>query len=341
MSTQPVKRLSQLEIDEVSLVDRPANQHGLVTITKRDEGTGMGFYDEHGNEVDEEQLESGDIVFDDQGEPIQLFSDDDLRELVESGELSLDDLDEETAEELVGVGKADAAVTGGTSLVTRVGRSVRRGYTEGRGKASPVFSSTNHVERKARSAGAHVGRNKNAYIAGSAAGTEENVRGRFTKSLGEQVLTDLSKALTDGDRDQVISKMADRLSEAEYAAQEAVAKAAELEHEQERAQYTEIAKGFDLPVDPEDLGEILQEVSKVLNEEQLDTLERILHTAAAAIDFEERGSSGTSPIMGYVGDVAHELVGKSAGDITPEQATTALFSANDEAYLDYLSEQRG
>ena len=29
-----VKRLSNLEIDEISLVDRPANQHGLVAIAK-------------------------------------------------------------------------------------------------------------------------------------------------------------------------------------------------------------------------------------------------------------------------------------------------------------------
>jgi hypothetical protein len=35
MTTRTVKRLYDLEIDEISLVDRPANQHGLVAIAKR------------------------------------------------------------------------------------------------------------------------------------------------------------------------------------------------------------------------------------------------------------------------------------------------------------------
>lgn len=366
MTTKPLKRLSDLEIDEVSLVDRPANQHGLVTITKRDEGSRMAVYDAQGNEIDEATLQSGDVVFDADGEQITMLSDDDLEALLDSGqidarELEIVDLDQgdgatdydvEDTRELASVGKGlGAAVTGGGSTLVQTGRRLGnktlhaveeagRGYQHGRHGIVQGPGNGKTAHRDARRLGAHVGRNKNAYIAASAAGTEENVRGRFRKSLGEQVLSDLSKALTDGDRDTVIKGLADRLSDAELTAMQAVSKAEEMAAEREFEQYVEVAKSFELPVDPEDLGGILQTVSKVLSDEQLDTLERILHTAAAAIDFEERGSSGGSPLMAYVGQEARELVGKSAGEISEAEATTALFSANDDAYLAYLSENQ-
>ena len=356
MTTKPLKRLSSLEIDEVSLVDRPANQHGLVTITKRDEGTRMAVYDAQGNEVDESQLQSGDQVFDEQGEVITMLSDEDLQALLDSGEVDADDLevvgeyeteyDEAREDELVGVGKGEgaAAVTGGASTLIRAGRKtanqvigdVKLGFAHGKqGAPSTSRSRTQNTVR-------HVSRNRGTYGLATGVGAEKigKRESNVTKSLGEQVLSDLSKALTDGDRDTVVSKLADRLSQAEEIAYEAVTKAQELEDEREFAQYVDIAKSFELPVDPEDLGGILQEVSKVLSDEQLDTLERILHTAAAALDFEERGSAGGSPLMAYVGEAASELVGKSAGEISEAEATTALFSANDDAYLAYLSENQ-
>lgn len=345
MSIQPVKRLSSLEIDEVSLVDRPANQHGLVTITKRDEGLGMGVYDEAGNELDENDLESGDMIQEEDGSTSVLLSDDDLQAIIDGevdpAEFGLTDEAIEALlneENLAEVGKSEAAaVTGGPSTLRRWAMDVKGGYKHGRrGEAPERLPTNNHLARGS----AHVGRNKNAYIVGASAGTEENVRGRMSKSLGEQVLTDLSKALTDGDRDQVISKMADRLSEAEEVAKAAQEHAAFLQDQAEFAQYVDIAKSFELPVDPEDLGSILQEVSKVLSNEQLETLERIFNTAAAAISFDEEGSQGYSPTMDYVEGAAMELVGKSAGEISPEQATTALYSANDDAYLAYLSENQ-
>lgn len=349
MSTQSVKRLSQLEIDEVSLVDRPANQHGLVTITKRDEGTGMAFYDQQGQPVDEEQLQSGDVVFDEQGEPIQLFSDEDLQALLETGELTEEDLVEE--QELVGVGKSGgaAAVHGGASTLFQAGRktanraldSAKLGFSHGRGR-NPGRSGGNE---RAQRAGAHFGRNAERYAVGAAAGTTGAAYGRIKKSeasLGEQVLSDLSKALTDGDRDQVISKAMERVSKAEQDARDAIAKAEQLQDAAEFAQYCEVAKSFELPVENDELGELLQAVSKSLSDSQIDLFERILHTASAAVaaELQELGSSGTSPLMGYVGEVAQEVVGKSDGGLTEAQATVALFQANPDAYLEYLSENQ-
>ncbi|MEO6204537.1 MAG: hypothetical protein ABIO67_04030 [Mycobacteriales bacterium] len=308
-----------------------------MTITKRDEGPGMAVYDEQGNEIDESRLESGDVVFDENGEAIQLFSDEAIAELLDEGYTAEDlGIDED---QLVGVGKGlkDSAVTGGTRLVT----AVRHGSSQ----AASGYRGGRMVNGKAEGsaalrAGNHLGRNRNLYATGAAAGTAGEAHGRFKKSLGEQVLSDLSKALTDGDRDQVISKMADRVSQAETVAKAAQERAEALESEREFERFVDVAKSFELPIDPEDLGGILQEVSKVLTDGQLETLERIFNTAASAVTLDEAGSAGYSPLMGYVDDQAMELVGKSDGGFSPEQATTALFSANDDAYLAYLSENQ-
>ncbi len=86
MNGKNVKRLFDMEIDEVSIVDRPANQHASILISKADkEGSDMpdGYDDEY---VDIDDLDVGDIVVDDEGNEWEVAYDDEP--------------------ELVGVGKA-------------------------------------------------------------------------------------------------------------------------------------------------------------------------------------------------------------------------------------------
>jgi hypothetical protein len=66
---RPIKNVTDIEIDEISLVDKAANQHAMVTIAKRapEEDQMPDLYDESGAVVDQEALEHGDIVFDDDG----------------------------------------------------------------------------------------------------------------------------------------------------------------------------------------------------------------------------------------------------------------------------------
>lgn len=67
MNGKNVKRLFDMEIDEVSIVDRPANQHASILISKADkEGSDMpdGYGDDY---VDIDDLDVGDIVVDDEG----------------------------------------------------------------------------------------------------------------------------------------------------------------------------------------------------------------------------------------------------------------------------------
>ena len=66
---RPVRKLSNMEIDEISLVDKGANQHAMITIAKRapEEETMPELYTEDGTLLDENTLEDGQIVYDGEG----------------------------------------------------------------------------------------------------------------------------------------------------------------------------------------------------------------------------------------------------------------------------------
>jgi hypothetical protein len=68
---KPIKNLTNMEIDEISLVDKGANQHAMITIAKRapeeDDMPEIDLYAEDGSSINEEQLQHGDIVYDAEG----------------------------------------------------------------------------------------------------------------------------------------------------------------------------------------------------------------------------------------------------------------------------------
>jgi len=66
---RPKNKLTNMEIDEISLVDKGANQHAMITIAKRapEEETMPELYNEDGNLLDENSLEDGQIVYDGDG----------------------------------------------------------------------------------------------------------------------------------------------------------------------------------------------------------------------------------------------------------------------------------
>lgn len=67
---KPIKNVTDIEIDEISLVDKGANQHAMVTIAKRapEEDLMPELYDESGAVVDQDALEDGQVVFDQDGQ---------------------------------------------------------------------------------------------------------------------------------------------------------------------------------------------------------------------------------------------------------------------------------
>jgi hypothetical protein len=68
---KPIKNLTNMEIDEISLVDKGANQHAMITIAKRapeeDDMPEIDLYAEDGSSINEDDLKHGDIVYDGEG----------------------------------------------------------------------------------------------------------------------------------------------------------------------------------------------------------------------------------------------------------------------------------
>lgn len=342
MAKQTVNRLLGLEIDEVSLVDRPANQHGLVTITKRDEDSmATGLYDADGVEYQDDELEAGMQVLDADGNLRLLLTEDDAAELEAEGydleNLQIPDDASELEDELAPVGKgAPAWVTGGMSTIKQTGRGVK---TKALGVRDEVM-----INPRVSRGRSHVSANAGKYglATGAATGYEGGkMRGRMKKSMGQEVLEELSKAYTDSDRDRVIAKALGRIDESDQRARRAENIAKALEERAELVEFVELAKSYDLPVEDSALGAILQVIAKSgLSDAQLDTVDRIFAAAGEAI-FVEKGYTGRSdsPIMEAIQGQAYDLVTKA--DVTPEQATVALLDANPDAYLEYLSEMKG
>lgn len=355
-----VSRLLGLEIDEVSSVDRPANQHGLVTITKRDGDPMSKLFDAEGNEVDPTTLQVGDIVYDESDTELEYVDARTAEALAAEGEelfvpdefLTNEALSDENEDELVGVGKASAMpdfFQAGKKIKSRALHALEEageGYSHGRTGQARTVTAGREVNVNARRAGAHVGRNVNAYTTGAAAGSTGAVYGRrkgrksVHKSLGDTVLTELSKALTEGDRDQVISKAMEHVEEANERAMEAISKAERLEQQAELVEYVELAKSYELPVDETELGPILQVIAKSgLTNGQLELVDQIFHAASESTRYDELGSGGIAPsaVEEVVKSYAHEVVAKS--DLSEAQATVALFEQNPEMYDAYLSEK--
>lgn len=83
---KPIKNLTNMEIDEISLVDKGANQHAMVTIAKRaPEEDAMpeeiDLYTEDGEILDQESLQHGDIVFDGEGNAYEYSVEDEEHEV--------------------------------------------------------------------------------------------------------------------------------------------------------------------------------------------------------------------------------------------------------------------
>lgn len=266
--SRSVKKLFDLEIDEVSVVDRGANQHSLIAFAKSanagedhppvEESMPEMIYDEAGNAVDVDTLEHGDVVFDDSGaEYVWVVEDDDSEELMEDERV------------LAGVGKADTAPS---------------------------------------------------------------------KSLSETVLEELSKAVTESDRERVIAKAMDEVSKAQEEARAAWEYAQSERDARLTSEYISKAAEYNVPVAPEVLGPILKSIDEKLAEDEAAVIKELLASVGDALydEIGYVGESSNTSVLDTVDAYAAELVGKS--DLTREQALTAMFEANPEAYDAYLSE---
>lgn len=267
-----VQQIDGLVIDEISLVDKGANQHATVTIAKSADGEKekqMEIFDEQGNPLDPEQLSDGDHVFDVNGVEYEYTLDDEP-----AGEV-------EQEQELVSVGKSA---------------------------------------------------DENPF--------RQNAPVKVSKSSGlsDELREELSKALTDRDRDEVVSKALTHMAKLEE-----IAKAAQKAADEERqvrltTEYTEIAKSYALPVPDQALGQALLHAAEALSTQDCEVIAKALRAGSERV-FEEQGHNGGGTNSDVI--TAAEAVIKNAGGDRAE-AMAEFFDKNPAAYDEYLAEnQRG
>jgi len=316
---RPVKKLFDLEIDEISVVDRPANQHGLIAFAKS-AGVGEGsnvqedempvFTDGDGVPVDTDALEHGDLVYDENGVEYVFAEDEGSEDLVDEREL----VD-------AGVDKA-----GGSSLV-RGAKAGIGGWNEP-GLTKPG-KAANWALRNKKKVGAGAG-----LVGATGAGGAYMA----SKSLGDSILEELSKAVTEDDRNKIVAKAMDEVAKSQTQIEE-LSKALESERDERITEaFISKAEEYNLPVSPEVFGPILKAIAEVLDDEQLDVLDAVL-TSVGDMIYDEIGYVGdtdNASVINQVNAYADELVGKA--DVTHAAAMVALLEANPAAYDAYLAE---
>ena len=273
-----IKTLRDMEIDEISLVDRPANAHAKVVIAKRatqEETVPEDVFNEDGEVIDVSELSEGDVVFDEEGNPFLIVEDDEPE-----GEFQT-----EQESEL-----EDAGVSKGVGSVVN---ALKTGFKSP--KATLPFKPKG-AEGIASSVGQHIGRNKLAYGAGTAAVTgaggayalKKNDDG---KTFAEELREELSKSLTDIERDEVISKAFAQVEEM----QESLAQAEEIAKSERDLrlvrEYEEVAKSYNLPIPSDELAPVLMAIAEELPYEYGEVIHKAL-SAAGEIIFEEYGTEG-------------------------------------------------
>lgn len=334
-------RVSNLEIDEVSTVDVPANQGGLIAIAKNhqpQEGfmPDEAFFDASGVQIDADNLQHGDVAFDNEGNEI-VFLDEDSPEYAQAvGELA------EVGK--AGFGDAVASARQWGAGAMKDAKRFKAGFKSGIAGNSPEAALKGNPYGRGNTAGNAVWGQRNKYQrAGIVAAPGVAVAGAgygMSKSAGDQILEALSKAATEDDRNAIVAKMADELNASQTQLEEIVKAYEAMEDERITDAFISKAATYNLPVAADVLGPILKSAATVLTDEQLDVLDDLLNSVGDILYGE----------VGYVGDTdnqivtdqvdayARELVGKSAGQMTHEQASVAIYEANPQAYEAYLAQ---
>ena len=366
-----VRELKDLKFDEISLVDKGANQHASVVISKRledepvtkEEGN-MDFYDAEGNLVDVDALEEGDRAFDEDGNEYVKQYDEDFDEFGETVEkaAALDEKSYVKGATTMGGGLGSIGSALHSSSRAPKGKKANAGFSQfGRtlgggvagsvaggaagGAAGALLSRGNPVGTAIGAYGGSLGGSVAGSAYGARLGAENNLkRGRVQfveKSFTDEIREELSKAFSDEERDVVLSKAFGRVEELEE-----VAKSAQIQAEQERYirlenEYTDVAKNFNVGVDPEVLGPVLMRMAEYMHEDDVAVIAKALGTASEVMDeyMDELGMSGNGIPAGTLGEV-DAYIGQniSKANMSYAEMSTDVFAENPDLYENYLME---
>lgn len=162
-------------------------------------------------------------------------------------------------------------------------------------------------------------------------------------SFADQVKEELSKAITDVERDSVISKAMQAVELADQRALKAeeIAKA-ERDLRLVR-EYTEVAKSYNVPVDGAELGPVLMRMAETMSYDDCAVIHKALSAAGEAI-YEEIGFIGGGDnvdVLTQVDAYLDESIAKSAESVSKAKAMEDFFATNPAAYDEYIASRRG
>jgi hypothetical protein len=303
---RPVKELTNMEIDEVSLVSRPANAHARVVIAKSQEDNVPDVFDSEGMSLDIDSISLGEVVYSDGGEPFVVVEDDHSEDLVSIGKADEeDDMDNEEPKEE---------------------------STEDK-KKNPfaAFASEKKDEAKKPKA-------KEEDDDEEEEDEEEDKEPEVKKSFANELREDFAKSLTDMDRDEAIVKAMDQVESMGEALEEARTIAKSERDLRLEAEYEEVAKSYNVPIDPVELAPVLRDIAEYLPYEHGAIIHKAL-SAAGDMLFDEIGTQGAgsnNDVLNEVNAFIDQNVSKS-DDISKAEATEAIFDSNPQAYDEYIS----
>ncbi len=153
--------------------------------------------------------------------------------------------------------------------------------------------------------------------------------------------SELSKSITDIERDEVISKAFGRVAELE----EQLSKATEIAKAEQSIrltrEYVEVAKGYNIPTDPNTLGPVLMRMAETMSDADCAVIHKALSGAGNAL-FQEVGFIGGGDnvdVMSQVDAAIDAAISKSGGKVDRSEAVAEFFEQNPDAYDEYLAAQ--
>lgn len=378
-----MSKLVDMNFDEVSFVKKGANQYSKVSIAKslesEEKNMSGELFNEDGSVVDPEDLNEGDVVFDQEGNEFKVTAEAD-----DNDDDDDDDDDDASVDEFgkalpLGANMRRQAMRFGRrnkQLVHVPGKGSAGGNTRhsfsyndlpGRERVGPFTGAKRDFKRGAKigskvrerggrantpefnlggipsrlgyattapSTGARYAAAGGAGVAGGGAiGYESSRRNR---DVGKSLREEFSKALTDEDRDQIITKAFDQMEEFQLQAEYAAEIAKSEQDARVFNEYVGIAKSYTLPFDDDELAYAMMEAESNLSPESAEIVAKAFDLASNAIETEigYEGFDGPS-VMNEVGDFMEEI-GKS----DDPDAFLQLMESNPELYDEYLNEQQ-
>lgn len=376
MAKKKVNKLSDVSIDEVSLVDRGANPHAKVLLSKRDEGD---LEEEEEEPIDKASPDASDLHVkgeddderDDDEEEETSYHD---RKVKKDGfftklvskmfgeELTTEDQDPDNIADMdpddvskavpgqqipFGQQQMGQPAPGPQNMMPGAQAfPAAPGQMPGQMQAAPplpdeVVQYIQQLEQAlAQAQGQGSNQNQDA---------EDNVNpfGKSAEMDDDEVtfLQELAKNLEDEDTREAVNKALEAVSKAEARAEEAetIAKA-ERDHRLTQEYIAKAKTYVNLPVDPSEFGPVLKRLHETMPDEDVELLTKALSSSNELVastgifsEIGKQGGAGGYEVISKVDAKAKEMVEKST-DMTLEQARAKVLEDSPDLYDEYLQE---